>query len=130
MIVVDASVVVDAFVGNAFVSDVAAATLVTDAELHAPHLIDLEVASALRRLAAAGMVTDADAAGVLGAMKTVDLHRHDHTPLLGQIWAMRGNVNSYDGAYVALATTLGVPLLTADRKLAATPGLTCQVELV
>ncbi len=125
MIVVDASVLVDAFIGAA-----AAATRIGDAELHAPHVIDLEVASAMRRLEAAGLIATGDGGRLLRALGRADLHRHSHRPLLRQIWALRGNLSPYDAAYVTLAGVLDAPLVTADRRLADTENLPCTVELI
>lgn len=125
MIVIDASVLVDAFIG-----DVAAANRISGEELHAPHLIDLEVASALRRLESSGVIAELDAARFLSALRIANLHRHSHRELLGSIWGLRNNLSSYDAAYVALATALDAPLVTTDAKLAAAPGLTCAVELI
>lgn len=125
MIVVDASAVVDAFIGAA-----SAASRISGEELHAPHLIDLEVASSLRRLEASGRVGAGDCARMLRALERADLHRHAHRPLLGHIWALRANLSPYDAAYVALAALLDAPLATTDRRLAATPNLPCMVELI
>jgi len=99
-------------------------------ELHAPHLIDLEVASALRRLTAAGRIDDLGGRTPLAVLADIDLHRHSHRALLGSIWALRNNLSSYDAACVALATALDAPLVTTDAKLAAASGLTCAVELI
>ncbi|NND03821.1 MAG: type II toxin-antitoxin system VapC family toxin [Acidimicrobiia bacterium] len=125
MIVVDASALVDAFIGVQ-----SAAARLSGEELHAPHVIDLEVASALRRLEATGQVHAGDAGRLLRAMEMADLHRHAHRPLLSQIWALRENLSPYDAAYVALASVLDAPLVTTDRRLAAAPNLPCTVELV
>lgn len=43
---------------------------------------------------------------------------------------LRDNVTAYDAAYVALAEQLGCTLLTADRRLAAAPTVTCEVEVL
>lgn len=32
--------------------------------------------------------------------------------------------------YVSLAEALGAPLLTTDRRLAAAPGLACEIEVI
>ncbi len=45
-----------------------------------------------------------------------------------RVWAHRNNLTAYDAAYVALAELLNCPLVTADRRLAGAPGLTCPVE--
>lgn len=125
MIVIDASAFVDALAEMPAVVE-----RINGEDLHAPHVIDLEVASALRRLAAAGRIDGAGGSRLLTVLRDADLHRHSHGELLGAIWGLRHNLSTYDAAYVALATVLDAPLVTTDRKLAAAPGLTCTVELV
>ena len=39
-------------------------------------------------------------------------------------------MTAYDAAYIALAELIDAPLLTADAKLAATPGPTCAIEVL
>ena len=56
------------------------------------------------------------------------LARVPHVALLPRIWQLRHNLSVYDAAYVALAEALGAPLLTADRTLAAVPGLRCEAS--
>ena len=34
-----------------------------------------------------------------------------------RIWDIRNNINPYDGAYVALAESFGIPFYTADKRL-------------
>jgi predicted nucleic acid-binding protein len=50
--------------------------------------------------------------------------------LLWRCWKLRANVTVYDAAYIALAERLGVPLPTADRQLANTPGARCRFEVI
>ena len=52
------------------------------------------------------------------------------TPLLRRCWELRSNVTAYDACYVALAEALDVALLTADAKLANTPGTRCSFQLI
>lgn len=99
--------------------------------LHAPHLIDAELGNVLRRQEIAGAISpaEADAGRLAGA--AVIRHRYGHDGLLGAAaWALRHNVTFYDALYVVLAAALGVPLLTADRRLSTAPGLPCSVEVV
>ena len=125
MIVLDASAYVDGAFGNQAVR-----ARLEDEDVHAPHLLDLEAASALRRLVAADEIEEKRAAEALAMLGAADIHRHPHTPLLGLIWDRRDTLTPYDAAYVALATVLRAPLVTTDRKLAAAPGLPCTVELI
>lgn len=98
--------------------------------LHAPHLIDIEILSALRRWAARGELTpDAarQAAMRLSAMRIV---RYGHLLLLPRVWELRLNVTTYDAAYLALAETLGAPLLTSDTRLSRSHGHNARIVLL
>lgn len=107
-----------------------ARTAVDREQLHAPHLIDYEVTSGLRRLAGAGLVKGDQAWGALDAWQSIGLIRHASTGLLRRVWELRDNVSAYDAAYVALAELLGTTLLTADARLSRAPGLRCPVTLL
>jgi predicted nucleic acid-binding protein len=125
VIVVDASALVDAIDGRSTVVE-----RITGRELHAPHLLDVEVASALRKLVASGRWSDRRADLGLSLLESAAIRRHPHRPLLRLAWSLRDHLSSYDAIYVALATALGAPLVTTDRKLAGAPALPCQVQLV
>ena len=96
----------------------------------APHLIDAEVGSVLRRRAAAGLIDPDVAAAALRGVGLLVGERFHHGPLAQAAWALRHTLTFYDALYVALAARLGNLLLTSDRRLAAAPGLPCAVELV
>ena len=95
-------------------------------DLHAPALVDVEVASGLRRLTATGAVAADRAAEAVGDLALLGIERYPHTPLLPRIWQLRANLTAYDATYAALAETLDCPLLTADRGLATAPGPRCE----
>ncbi|WP_040779544.1 type II toxin-antitoxin system VapC family toxin [Nocardia pneumoniae] len=98
---------------------------------HAPHLIDAEVGSVLRRHERQGRISDAAAATGLRLLATVVDHRYVHHGwLASEAWLLRHTITLYDGLYVALATRLVIPLLTSDAELSKAPGLTCRVELI
>ncbi len=98
--------------------------------LVAPHLIDLEVTSAWRRLAAAGDLDERRAQLALDDLRALRLERVSHTPLLPRCWELRDNLTVYDAAYVALAEALEATLLTGDRRLARAAGTRCEMELL
>ena len=98
--------------------------------MHAPHLIDVEVAQVVRRYAAAGELDAERGREALADLADFPLLRYPHDLLLQRIWELRNNLTAYDAAYVALAEVLGAPLLTRDRRLAAAPGHHAKVELV
>lgn len=129
MIVVDASIVVTALADDGPDGDRVRARLRGE-RLVAPHLIDIEVVSAWRRLAAAGDVDERRVALAMEDLRSIRLDRVPHVPLVGRCWELRQDLTVYDATYVALAEAMDVALLTADAKLAAAPGLRCAVELL
>ena len=128
MIVVDATVIVTALADDGSDGDAARARLRGE-RLAAPHLIDVEVVSAWRRLAAAGMLDDRRVRLALDDLDELRIERVAHRRLLPRCWALRGNLTVYDAAYVALAEVLRATLLTGDAAVAAAPGIRCDVEL-
>jgi len=128
VIVVDASILLVALVDDAGEADRTRERL-TGVDLAAPMLVDLEIASALRRDVRDGLVDERRSRRALTGLAALRLRRARHLPLLPRIWELRDNVTSYDAAYVALAELFGVTLLTADARLARAPGPRCVVEL-
>lgn len=98
--------------------------------LHAPHLIDVELAQVIRRFAAGGAVDANLARAALADLAVFPLKRYPHYALLPRVWELRANVTAYDGVYVALAEALDVPLLTRDGPLARSSGHRARIELV
>lgn len=99
-------------------------------ELAAPALVDLEVASLLRKQLAAGRLDDRRARLALSDLADLPMRRAAHVPFLASCWELRGNLTVYDAAYVALAEALGAHLVTADRRIAAAPGVACPVDVL
>ena len=124
MIVADASVVVDLLTGEGLASERLATETVA-----VPHLLDVEVVSAVRRQLAGGEIDRRTAAGALADLGDLELMRFPHLPLIGRAWELRDNVRITDGLYVALAEDLGAPLVTLDARLAASPGLRATIEV-
>jgi predicted nucleic acid-binding protein len=98
-------------------------------ELHAPHLIDLEVAQVLRRFLAGGEIDELRAGIAFADLADLRLERHSHEPLLPRVWSLRKNLTAYDAAYVALAESLNATLVTSDAALARAPGVAAKVEV-
>jgi len=98
--------------------------------LHAPHLLDVEVAQVIRRYASKSEIAPERGREVLVDLVDLPLRRYPHDILLPRIWELRENLTAYDAAYVALAEALEAPLLTRDKRLAGSPGLAARVELI
>ena len=116
MIVVDCSAVVS-FLLDPQKDETLAASLTEGEILAAPDLIDVECLSAFRRLELSKRVTPAQAANFIGLFALLRLTIYPSRNLLEPIWTLRRNFSAYDAAYVALAASLDVPLLTADQRL-------------
>lgn len=125
MIVVDASAAT-----SALLNDGPARQALAHDRVHVPHLIDSEVASALRRAVAASRIAPGDAWSALDRWRRLGMARYAVFPLLGRVWELRDSLSAYDASYVALAESLGCALLTADIRLGRAPGLRCPVTVV
>jgi predicted nucleic acid-binding protein len=121
MLVVDASAITELLLGRPAGRAVEARLRDHDFDLYAPHLLDVEVLSALRRVVAAGDASPERAVDAVTDLLDLPLERYPHDGLAPRIWSMRANFSAYDATYVALAEAItdgGAPLLTADARLA------------
>jgi len=125
VIVLDASAAI-----SALLNDGLARRLISTETINAPHLVDTEVISTLRRPSAAGALTPEAARRALDVWAGLGIIRYAAAPLLGRVWALRDNVTAYDAMYVALAEALDCPLVTADARLSRAPGISCAVTIV
>lgn len=129
-VVLDASAAVLALIGRSG-DAVALRHRLPSLRRHAPHLIDAEVGNVLRRHERRGRIGPAEAAAALTATSVlVDQRYPQDGPLALDAWTWRSNLTFYDSLYVALAARLGVPLLTADGRLARAIGTGCTVEVI
>jgi len=130
VIVVDASALLEALLRTSAAKIVEDRLFAPRQTLHAPHLIDVEVAQVIRRYAANREIDGERGRMALADLADFPLRRYPHDFLLPRIWDMRNNLTAYDATYVALAEALDAPLLTRDRRLAAAAGHRAQIELV
>jgi predicted nucleic acid-binding protein len=98
--------------------------------LHAPHLLDVEVAQVLRRYVRDKTITAQRGEEALEDLGDLPLSRYPHDFLIPRIWELRATLTAYDATYVALAELLDVPLLTCDGKIASAPGHYAIVEVL
>jgi predicted nucleic acid-binding protein len=128
MLVVDTSAILDAIAAYEPAPGLIA-RLSQDGDLHAPHLIDIEILHALRGMMRRDEITAERAADARADFAETALFRYPHEPLSDRIWGLRHNLSAYDAAFVTLAETLEVPLITCDARLASSSGHDAQIEL-
>jgi predicted nucleic acid-binding protein len=117
MIVLDASIVVE-LLANGPLADIIRRDLVErDDSLIVPHLLDVEVMSAMRSLAVGRRIGSHRSEEFLAELQALPVARYPHTPLFSRIWELRHNFTAYDAAYIALAEITDSVLYTSDRKL-------------
>lgn len=134
MIVVDSSAAVEWLLGLPL-ADAVAERIASAQSVHAPALLDIEVAHVVRRYCAAGEISDRTAERALSALAELDAIRYTHELLLPLIWTLRHNLTAYDAAFVALAAVLDAPLVTLDTRIAQAPwphlaGRAAQIDLI
>jgi predicted nucleic acid-binding protein len=130
MIVVDASALLAVLLRTPDASALEERLLDPQESLHAPHLIDVEVAQVLRRYAARQELDEERGRIAFETLADFPLRRYSHGLLLPRVWELRNNLTAYDAVYVALAEALDAPLLTRDQRLASAAGHLARIELV
>jgi predicted nucleic acid-binding protein len=130
VIVLDASAALDWLLQTSAGQRIDRRIYALNESLHAPHLLDLEIAQVLRRLVREGSVSANRADQVIQDLVDLRIARYPHFVLLPRLWQYRHNLSAYDAAYVALAEQLGATLLTRDGRLAASPGHTAKIEVL
>jgi predicted nucleic acid-binding protein len=100
-----------------------------DGDLHAPHPLDVEFQHALRRLVVAGALSDDRVADSRTDFADLAIVRYPHVALADRMWQLRHNVTAYDEAFLALAETLSVPLVTCDGRMGRASGHNTSVEV-
>lgn len=130
MIVIDASALLELLLRTERAEAIEARVFVPHERMHAPHLLDVEITQALRRLTLLKDITASRAQQVLDDCAGLVIRRYSHQELLPRIWQLRDAVTAYDGAYVALAEALDAPLLTCDARLGRSHGHRARIEVI
>ena len=123
--VIDASVLVAALVDSGPDGNWAEQFL-AGGDLHAPELVRVEAANALRRLELAGTLPASEANAAYEDMLQLNIELQPFDPFAERIWELRHAVTSYDAWYVAVAEALGMPLATLDGRLVRANGPRCR----
>lgn len=129
MIVLDASAIIEVLLQTKAGAPFTERLLSSDTSLHAPHLLDIEVAQVLRRFVAKGELNPVRALQALKDLQDLPLERYPHDVLIHRVWELRENLTAYDATYVALAEVLDATLLTRDGRILRAPGHHARIEV-
>jgi predicted nucleic acid-binding protein len=130
VIVVDASALLELLLNTPASGRVADRLFSRNDTLHAPHVLDLEIAQVLRRYTLSGEIDAERGEQALEDLADLPLNRYPHDVFLFRIWTLRRNLTAYDAVYLALAEALDAPLVTRDSALARAPGHRAHVEVI
>ena len=127
VIVVDASCLYEV-VANTARSEQVRARMLSDPDHAAPHIVDIEVFSIIRREELGGALDTTRATLALDQLHNWPGERFPHRALLQRAWELRHTVRGWDAAYVALAEALDATLVTFDERLVRAVGPRCPIE--
>jgi predicted nucleic acid-binding protein len=100
--------------------------------VHAPALLDAEVASVIRAFLITTKpelkISARRASEMLEDFADLTIQRHAMQPFHPRVLELRHNVTAYDAFYLSLAETLDTPLLADDRKFERAAGHSARVE--
>jgi predicted nucleic acid-binding protein len=104
--------------------------LALDEDHAAPHVIDVEVFSVIRREHRLGRLDQTAADQAVEDLEDWPGERYGHRLLLARAWELRNSVRGWDAMYVALAEALETTLVTTDARLGAAKGPSCRIEVL
>lgn len=128
-VVVDASAVLALLLRAKSAERVAQRLRKARGNVHAPHLLDIEVAQILRRHAAAKPGQAERCQQALRDLQGMPIFRYPHDLFLDRAWALRDHMTTSDAIYVALAEFLDAPIVTFNNLL-ENKGHNAKIELL
>lgn len=130
MIVVDAPALALALLNEERIGDAARDALTSDNRWVMPEHWAVEVLSVIRGHLLSGKIGAAQARDAVDAVAEIEPEVPPTRVLVERIWSLRGNLTTYDAAYVAAAEKYRCALVTADAKLARASGITCATIVI
>ena len=129
VLVVDASCLFEVLTGTTRAESIRH-RLALNEDQAAPHVIDVEVFSVIRREHRLGRLDRTAADQAVAELETWPGERFGHRFLLARAWELRDSVRGWDAMYVALAEALDAVLLTTDARLRTARGPRCSIEVL
>ncbi len=103
------------------------ADTITSGQIAAPALISYEAADVIRRHEITGQISSDQASQAHADLLDLAIELWPYELVAVRAWELRQNLSIYDAAYVALAETTGLTLVTLDKRLAKAPGAKCRI---
>jgi len=113
-VVVDASAVLALLLQAPLAGEIAERCREVRGNIHAPHLLDVEVAQVLERHAEAHPDQAERCHQALEDLREMPVFRASHEFHFDRVWKLRQNFTVSEASYLALAEFLEAPLLTCD----------------
>lgn len=129
MLIVDASCLYEV-VADTPQAERIRARMAADPDFGAPHVVDVEVLSTIRRAHMLSRLDGTAARQAVSDLQNWPGQRFPHRRLLPRAWELRANVRAWDAFYVALAETLDATLITMDDRLAGATGIRCRIQVI
>jgi predicted nucleic acid-binding protein len=129
MIVLDASAAIDWLLQTAAGKQIEERIYARGESLHAPHLLDVEVAQVLGHLVREGKIFPERADQAIHDLIDLRVARYPQFVFLPKMWRLRRIFSVYDAAYVVLAVQLGATLVTRDSRLASAAARLLRIEV-
>ncbi|MFG2794490.1 type II toxin-antitoxin system VapC family toxin [Streptomyces sp. NPDC048419] len=95
-------------------------------KVYAPTLIDYEIQSALLGMQRGGKLSEQQGTKAIADFTALPL---DTLALWERVRVLHADLSAYDAPYVALAESLGIPLVTCDARIKRSGAATCAVEV-
>ena len=135
MIVIDASAITEFLTSSGTLARKVRERIATEDELHAPYLVDTEVASSVIGMGKGTRggkpkISKGEVDRYLKEFAELPLTRHPALPLTARVRTLAANLSVYDATYVALAEVLGLTLVTTDSRIRRGVGRIARCDIV
>ena len=129
MIVIDCSALVLVLTARTSDGELVRRRVVEAGDVYAPTLLDYEIQAALLGMQRGGKLTQKEVERAIAAYLMLPVVKRETLPFWGRVKKLHANLSAYDSQYVALAESLGVPLITSDARIKRSGAAKCEVEV-
>jgi predicted nucleic acid-binding protein len=129
LIVIDCSALVTVLTAHTPEGHLIRGRVAQATDVYAPTLIDYEIQSAILGMQRGTKLTEREADKAMTAYGLLPIDKRETLPFWDRVRKLYANLSSYDAQYVALAESLGVPLITGDARIKRSGAARCEIEV-